>query len=540
MRLLALLLLLPLYAHSANVEQCWDGLYYTGSCPVQPLAITPDLAPNSTDATVVVNLSAAADMLHVWTKAATDGVCPTAPTVAQVVSGSGADQKDTASSPTLGDNNVLIEGLSENSDYCSWAVATKNGLPSAQSTSTTTLVASIPWFTASVPGDLVKWNPGHYMTPLGLTSQATTLTHYDELDTSTTVKGAVVLAKWGPMEVTEGVYDFSYIQTELDYLAALTVPKRLIVRMNTLNDRTTGNCNTSNNYGIDGRWFPAYIVAMGGCAQTYSSGTLGTYTVKWWHEATKERYKALLTAMAAEFDDHPLFEGIIIKPETSIGANPTLDGTYTAAGYFGALQDVALHAKSVFTTSNVWIGFTFYPQQAATNIYPYLEWARDNGIGLNTQDLAPDCVVANLTCTSGFEAVQGQIGGGSGHLYNYHKGVGTLPEYWVATSGAIPLSNVIDPSVLRSNESVGQDGGYAASVLHRFAQPENASTPVASRGWGFPSTHILWVRMEDANSADSQEWPAIEDLIDATPTVVNPECPQSHIDAGGCLTGDVP
>lgn len=507
-------------AAAATPTTCWDGSYATGSaCPVQVLSITPDETPGSTDATLSVSLAASADTLYVYVKPAVAGACPADPTVAQIISGTGSPTfHDAVASPTSGANSVPVTGLAADTDYCLWAVASKNGNPSAQSSaSSNAFTASVPWFTAPVPGDLVKWNPGHYMMATvgnsAPSALATRKSHYDLIANSTAIKGVVTWAFWGNLEPTNDSFSWTTIQDELDYVKGLTVPKRLVIRMLDKRENPDGCANRT--------YYPQWLVDAGLCVQT-RTGSDPIYTYKWWDDTLVTEYIELLQAMAAEFDDDPYFEGIVIQRETAIGQPQNQSIGFSKATYVQHMKEIASAAQAAFDNSTVLLYTNFISSGGTADTQSMLAWQLANGIGEGSPDTAPDCIVRNLDCTSGWYDPQrsSSNGGPTGipaDAYNYTNDnlIGEIPIMWS-----------VESSQLGTN-SVGQTGGYSPDLLYRFA---NQYIGVS---------HLFWMR-KDFGVVAEQTWAGtdgIEDTIEANPTFTNTACPASHVARGGCLTG---
>lgn len=520
MRLLAaLLLLLPLSASAASLVDCWDGTRWTtGTCPPQL-----DIVSTTSDATSVsVTYTLAADAAEVffYVGAPVSGQC-VRPAISVIKSGAGAefhavfDGADTE--VDAGESTVTATGLSADSQYCPHLFAVNSdGIPpetlSVAARERYSKTTPSPVYTPDLPeGTLVKWNPGHYMMQtVGGSSFATRQGHYDAITDSTTIKGAVMFAFWGNLEPTDDNFVWTTIQQELDYLKALNVPKRLFVRIIEKRENPNGCANRT--------YFPAWVDAAGWCVQTGTE----RFVLKWWDNALEAEFIELMQAMAAEFDDDPYFEGVVFLRETGIGANTSHAG-YTHTAYVQNLKDIASATQAAFVKSNVIMFTNFVPTQGQAAINSLMQWQIDNGIGQGSPDVAPDCITPTLNCPGGWYDPQrvgsGEPGGSPTEAYNFaHENmIGQVPIMWAVESSQL------------GSDAVGQEGGYSADLIYRFANQY------------LGASHLFWMRNESYGAA-SQRWSGtggILDTINANPTFTNTACPASHFggDRVGCITG---
>lgn len=125
--LLASILILAGVAHAADgtIYQCWDGRYWSGAdstaCPPQ-VTITGGAGISDTAANITATTDSDSGTLYVCYKAAPGGVCPTAPTYAQMLAGGGGFTCTSNSSPAVGNNEFPISGLTASTSYCAWVL----------------------------------------------------------------------------------------------------------------------------------------------------------------------------------------------------------------------------------------------------------------------------------------------------------------------------------------------------------------------------------------------------------------------------------
>lgn len=544
-RLLALLLL-SWQVHAAPAVSCWDGSFATGgACPVRPLSITPDLDPGETTVTITCTLEASADTLYIWAKEATSpGVCPTAPTVSQIIAGTGdPDATGTDGSPSAGANTVELTGLTVNTEYCAWCVASKNGIPSVQtSANSQAFVASIPWFTAAVPGGLVKWNPGHYYMPSKNTSgfavpqnesqEAARDSEYAEWGSGemAAIRGVTLRTTWGVLERnTRGNYTegFAWVQGELDTLAELSVPKRLWLRIQTHVSGSSAamnqTCDNTTNYSSTlyrTTVYPRYVTEEGN-AFIVNNGAKCIMAL--WEEDVADDYILMLEALGAEFDGHPLLEGVTINKELALGSTFESGSGYTSAKWITQLARIAAAAKAAFPTTNVVIALNGISGGSFAQRNAFIGQMLELGVGIGGPDLAPSCVGGLVDCSSGFPDPQ------TSDLGLYYQEIRDQ-----GYPGVAPIAFAIETSEL-GNNTVGQNGGYTPGALSNFCTQ-----------FALGCTHLHWGE-QLANVLDAQEWDpsgayGIRDWIADNPSSlnVNAGCPSEHVAAGGCLTGGLP
>ena len=141
------------------------------------------------------------------------------------------------------------------------------------------------------------------------------------------------------LEKSKGVYDFKPIEKDLAYLQSRN--KQLFIQ---LQDRF---------FTPDARRIPEYLLqepVYGGglIKQGDASGEQG-WVAQQWNPQLRERYQALLAALAERFDGR--IRGINL-PETAIDVEDRKDhGDFTCASYFQATLDNMRYARKVFQRS---------------------------------------------------------------------------------------------------------------------------------------------------------------------------------------------
>lgn len=139
------------------------------------------------------------------------------------------------------------------------------------------------------------------------------------------LEGAQVMYLWADLEPEQDRYDFSTIEADVTELASHG--KKLWVQ---LQDATFFN---------EYQPAPAYLrgdAYAGGVVPQYNDeGNTEGWVVKRWNPAVRERFAALLNALAAEFDGR--IAGINLQ-ESAIGVSAETAADFTPAGYVEALK----------------------------------------------------------------------------------------------------------------------------------------------------------------------------------------------------------
>ncbi|KAF9986711.1 hypothetical protein BGZ75_001514 [Mortierella antarctica] len=164
------------------------------------------------------------------------------------------------------------------------------------------------------------------------------------------IQGAQGMYDWKSLEPSKGVYDFTEIKKDLEFLNG----KKLFVQVQ---DRF---------FDPKERWIPQYLLDdplyEGGLErQTDSDVPEGGWATKQWVPAVRQRFQALLLAIATELDGKVF--GVNL-PETAIGVDMT---NATCDQYFDAEMETALYARSIFKKSIFVQYINFWPCEDSNN-----------------------------------------------------------------------------------------------------------------------------------------------------------------------------
>ena len=191
--------------------------------------------------------------------------------------------------------------------------------------------------------------------------------------------GAQIMYPWEKLEPEKGLYDFSMIQEDYEYL--LSNGKKLFIQLQdaTFNPKYVG--------------IPDYLLTdeydKGSIRQFNDNGEAEGWVSKRWNQKVRERFALLLNALGKAFDGK--IEGINLQ-ESAIGVNSDLDTTFTNEYYTESLKINMLALKKAFPVSTTMQYANFMPGEwlpgddkgYLRSVYQYGE---EIGVGLGGPDL---------------------------------------------------------------------------------------------------------------------------------------------------------
>jgi hypothetical protein len=190
--------------------------------------------------------------------------------------------------------------------------------------------------------------------------------------------GAQIMYAWNQLEPSEGRYDFSIIEADLDYLTSKG--RTLFIQ---LQDATF---NPKYNA------VPDYLLSHeydGGALLQHGDGDDDGWTAKRWNKAVQLRFAALLQALGERFDGR--VEGINLQ-ETAIGVTSALDPSFTPERYVAAIQENLLALKKAFPRSTTlqyanFMPGEWLPWEDKGYLRAVYNFAEKTGVGLGAPDL---------------------------------------------------------------------------------------------------------------------------------------------------------
>lgn len=199
------------------------------------------------------------------------------------------------------------------------------------------------------------------------------------------IEGAQIVYNWRALEPEKDKYDFSAIEKDLAALDGLK--KKLFIQ---IQDRF---------FEPDAKYVPGYLMSDpaygGGLSPQFDNPgenkPIGSgWVAQQWNPAVRQRYQALLAALAARFDGRVF--GVYL-PETAIDLDEKAPPKgFSCDNYFaGELENLSF-ARKAFTKSHVVQYVNFWPCEW-DNDHNYMgrmfEFASANGVGLGGPDIVP-------------------------------------------------------------------------------------------------------------------------------------------------------
>jgi hypothetical protein len=208
-----------------------------------------------------------------------------------------------------------------------------------------------------------RFHPGHYVA-IGPLSEIAEIKYLDE----PAVQGVNKRYFWRTLEPEKGVYDFTSIEDDLEYLEGRG--KQLIVF---LMDKSFSEKSA----------LPHYLSEY----EFYSDG--GGFSPVRWHPFFIERFVALGQALGERFDSHPNFEGIAIQ-ESSLGITEEGYKTfgYTPEKYRDALIAILTGFQDALPNSHVFWYSNFLPDNNGY-LRQIADAIEDSGVFMGGPDILP-------------------------------------------------------------------------------------------------------------------------------------------------------
>jgi len=193
------------------------------------------------------------------------------------------------------------------------------------------------------------------------------------------IVGAQIMYSWRQLEPKRGVYDFSIIYEDYNYL--LSHGKKLFIQFQDVTFNTKYKA------------IPDYLMAEefdGGCTKSYNdNGVADGWVAKRWNPEVQHQFALLMKALGKEFDGK--IEGINLQ-ESAVGANGDIDTSFTPKRYNECLKENMLLLKKAFPNSTTMQYANFMPGEwlpwedkgYLRSIYQY---GQEIGVGLGGPDL---------------------------------------------------------------------------------------------------------------------------------------------------------
>ncbi|NML17092.1 hypothetical protein [Azohydromonas caseinilytica] len=221
----------------------------------------------------------------------------------------------------------------------------------------------------AAPGNM-KWNPGHYVVFQADEGDHAVDSGLKEVEHLPFVKGIVVRAYWQQIEKDKDVYSFWRIERFLNKAAARQ--KRFFLLLSLRSFRSD-------------RVAPAYLHTPyydGGVFHIQTHKDSQGEVITLWNEHTRHRVTKLIRTLAARYNSHPYFEGLILT-ETAFGrpVEPVTAEQKTA--YYVNFIRLDTAARAAFANTVV-IQFVNFPKEFTPAIVSNLQ---AQGLGYGSPDV---------------------------------------------------------------------------------------------------------------------------------------------------------
>jgi hypothetical protein len=218
-----------------------------------------------------------------------------------------------------------------------------------------------------------RYNPGHYVS-LQRAQDSQTLMG-QAYGSAPQIKGFVKRWTWASFEPSQNTYAFAAHELVSDLAWCQARGLKLIVMIEHI---TFGYQDNVPN--------PPYLNSWTGSYPTPSNPSPVGYVMAIWDSVVVDRVKALLTAFAAYFGNHPALEGVMME-ETSLQLStadlttpPTgkLWDPYTPEMYRDALIEIVAHWATVAPQIRWFFYMNFMPQNQSGSYLNQVVLASDN------------------------------------------------------------------------------------------------------------------------------------------------------------------
>lgn len=200
---------------------------------------------------------------------------------------------------------------------------------------------------APEPGGSIRWNPGKYLGcgqvgRVGSDQVSAMLAEAATIEGVSQIKGYSARFAWALLEPTKGNYDFDAIWDVRDYLAS--IGKKLILEI--------WDVKFSNN---PTNYIPSYLSSETDAAGGWTVTSSAT-KANWYKSSIMDRWIALHEAIAAEFADDSVLEGLHTS-ETSFDYSGASGYSFSAERT--QLQRFWAALKDAFPNCNVWANINY-------------------------------------------------------------------------------------------------------------------------------------------------------------------------------------
>ena len=202
--------------------------------------------------------------------------------------------------------------------------------------------------------------------------------------------GFMQQVRWKDLEPTLGVYDFTAITNALNWLQANKPSTKMFIR---LLDKSYLSSNSATDFSTDTQVrLPAYFA--GHVYHVYQGSTASGFGPMVWETWVKDRFIALVTAMATAFGAHPSFAGICFDESTLSMVFPppaefsVVDNLSNRKAILSAAVSL-FQGKTIMQPINYFDGGDGGSTQFSTSIDDFTTWCMSNGVQISLVDTVP-------------------------------------------------------------------------------------------------------------------------------------------------------
>lgn len=335
----------------------------------------------------------------------------------------------------------------------------------------------------------VKWHPGSYMMTYARAAQS----EMSDIAREPYVRGVLRRYYWANLEPAMGKYDFSSIESDLNYLKAMPTAKRLVIMIMDRDFHGNTPVGVVPDYILND---PRYGGKVGWYAEKGSNwyGVAPTrhgYVAREWDPVVNDRWIALYRALGQRFDREPLVEAVASQELTpNLGNGPPPD--YKAEQLSAQATRWVDEVVPAFPSTNVILNANFL----GGHLEKIIEHCCSARCAIGGPDTIPTAQYsARSTGPTRGEKIVAGLDGGRGY-------VGKLPIMFMVSS----------PSL------VGKEGPNTPEAIYRYA------TEVLG------VTHLFWIKQDARHDTATEKYSwqnGILPLINATRGSTRAECPQN-------------
>lgn len=193
------------------------------------------------------------------------------------------------------------------------------------------------------------------------------------------IVGAQIMYSWRQLEPQRGVYDFSIISEDYDYL--LSHGKRLFIQFQDV------------TFDTKYKGVPDYLMTEefdGGCIKSINDeGIADGWVAKRWNPQVQHQFALLMKALGKEFDGK--IEGINLQ-ESAVGVKTETDTSFTPKRYAECLKENMLALKTAFPNSTAmqyanFMSGEWLPWEDEGYLRSIYQYGEEIGVGLGAPDL---------------------------------------------------------------------------------------------------------------------------------------------------------